>query len=357
MKTLLFFVVVFPMLAFAQSQYQQISKQRDRLNWPNSQTFIWKKSIYKDAQYAPANLIIPKNAISTDADFLVLNPTASITTKYSTHSEWRLSNERSLVGAGLLFSAPINMAATIGRDSTNDFKNRLAPLAPDLVHPKHARIMPLGNSITENNEPGYRGYLYEKLKANGYDVDFVGTKKGLPANGCDEDHSGYSGFIVGPGPSKADAFVPPYKGNIFENLDEGYKILSTDCDIILLEIGINDFFNSTDTSYHANSSGAKKLDGLINKIFSLKPDVHLIVSNITPLGGEPNFAKLWNSQLPAIVAKYKKLGSKCYLANLRNGIQWNISKDLGPDKLHPQAAGYKKMADLYYKILTGILSK
>jgi lysophospholipase L1-like esterase len=140
-------------------------------------------------------------------------------------------------------------------------------------------------------------------------------------------------------------------------VDEGYKILSTDCDIILLEIGINDFFNSTDTAYHPNISGAKKLDGLIGKIFSLKPDVHLIVSNITPLGGEANFANLWNSQVPAIVAKYKKLGSKCYLANLRNGIQWNISKDLGPDKLHPQAAGYKKMADVYYKVLTAILRK
>ncbi len=140
-------------------------------------------------------------------------------------------------------------------------------------------------------------------------------------------------------------------------MDGGYKILSTDCDIILLEIGINDFFNSTDTAYQPNSSGAKKLDGLVNKIFSLKPDVQIIVSNITPLGGDKNFASLWNSQVPAMVAKYKKLGMKCYLANLRNVIQWNISEDLSADKLHPQAAGYKKMADLYYKILTGILKK
>ncbi|MEO8417057.1 MAG: hypothetical protein ABI472_25560 [Ginsengibacter sp.] len=226
-----------------------------------------------------------------------------------------------------------NTAATIGGGNTNDFKNRLAPMSPDLVQPKHTRIMPLGNSITEHNDPGYRGYLYEKLKANGYDVDFVGTKKGLPSNGGDEDHSGYGGFIVGPGTSKGDAWEPPYKGNIFDNLDGGYKILSTYCDVIILEIGINDFFNSTDTAYHPE------------------------ISNITPLGGEANFASLWNSQVPAIVAKYKKLGLKCYLANLRNSIQWNISRDLGPDNLHPQAAGYKKMADLYYKILTGILSK
>ena len=593
MKSLLFFVIAFPMLAFAQNNRQQTPTHRDVLKWPFSKTSIWNMPIHKDAKYVPAKIIIPKNGISADEDYLVLNPTAPITKIYTSHGGWDRSKDRCVVEGGLLFSAPIptdfvinknnwlgatpnaglavlmpdgrtikqtqpftrciiggdatseyvfkdqdiygagvagahgatgmsaiggtvrlgelvpggvirhalkinlychtnvalnkdgssgyrwpatsadayaadsvnsptgfyngkikameigalvaipgklninalqfetpaakilaaafqnygayivddtysdllaietefspegrvidefkkqwgfdfesdkntpwnrdinkiltalqvvdnNTAATIGGGNTNDFKNRLAPMAPDLIQPKHARIMPLGNSITENNEPGYRGYLYEKLKLNNYDVDFVGTKKGLPANGGDEDHSGYGGFIVGPGASKGDAWAPPYKGNIFDNLDEGYKILSTDCDIIILEIGINDFFNSTDTAYQPNSSGAKKLDGLINKIFSLKPDVHLIVSNITPLGGDVNFANLWNSQVPAIVAKYKKLGMKCYLANLRNGIQWNINEDLGADKLHPQAAGYKKIADLYYKILTGILSK
>ena len=593
MKSLLFFVIVFPILTFAQNQHPQIPTQRDPLKWPFSKTSIWNMPIHKDAQYVPAKIIIPKYGISADEDYLVLNPTAPITKIYTSHGGWDRSKDRCLVEGGLLFSAPIpgdfvinknnwlgatpnaglavlmpdgrtikqtqpfarctiggdatseyvfkdqdiygtgvagahgasglsaiggtlrlgelvpggvirhalkinlychtnvslnqdgtpgyrwpatsadgyaadsvnnptgfyngkisameigalvaipgkvninalqfetpaakilatafqnygayivddtyldvlaietefspegrvidefkkqwgfnfeshkntpwkrdinkilnalqvvdnNTAATIGGGNTNDFKNRLAPMAPDLVQPKHARIMPLGNSITEHNDPGYRGYLYQKLKANGYDVDFVGTKKGMPSNGGDEDHSGYGGFIVGPGASKGDAWVPPYKGNIFDNLDGGYKILSTDCDIIILEIGINDFFNSTDTAYHPEISGAKKLDGLINKIFSLKPDVNLIVSNITPLGGDVNFASLWNSQVPVIVAKYKKLGMKCYLANLRNGIQWNISKDLGADKLHPQAAGYKKMADLYYKVLTGILSK
>ncbi|HTF31730.1 MAG TPA: GDSL-type esterase/lipase family protein, partial [Flavitalea sp.] len=225
------------------------------------------------------------------------------------------------------------------------------------VLPKHVRIMPVGNSITENNTPGYRGYLYKKLKANRYDVDFVGTRQSMPANGGDPDHSGYGGFIVGPGASKGDSWKPPYRGNIYDNLNTGYNILSNDCEIIILEIGINDFFNNTDTAYHPKVSGAGKLDGLINKIFSIRPDVHLIVSNITPVGFDTAFAMLWNSQVPSIVEKYKGSGRNCYLVNLRDGITWNTKADLSPDNLHPAASGYEKMADLYFKVLTTILTK
>ncbi|NJK98686.1 MAG: hypothetical protein HC905_30560 [Bacteroidales bacterium] len=103
------------------------------------------------------------------------------------------------------------------------------------------KIMPLGNSITEGNDPGYRGYLYKKLKNNGFYVDFVGTKQSELRDGGDPDNSGYGGFITGPGPSKGDTWNPPFKGNIYDNLDEGYHILSVDCEVIILEIGINDF--------------------------------------------------------------------------------------------------------------------
>ena len=52
------------------------------------------------------------------------------------------------------------------------------------------KIMLIGNSITENNDPGYRGYLYQKLKNENYDIDFVGTKHSQPSKGGDPDHSG-----------------------------------------------------------------------------------------------------------------------------------------------------------------------
>lgn len=61
-----------------------------------------------------------------------------------------------------------NTAATIGGGPVHDFRNRRAPMAPDFTKSNSIKILPIGNSLTENNAPGYRGYLYQKLKESGY---------------------------------------------------------------------------------------------------------------------------------------------------------------------------------------------
>jgi len=127
--------------------------------------------------------------------------------------------------------------------------------------------------------------------------------------------------------------------------------------ITVVEIGINDFFNNTDTTYNPDNVGAAKLDGLIQRIFTSKPEVYLVVSNITPVGWDTNFAAQWNMQVPVIVEKYKTQGRKCYLADLNKGISWNIEADLSSDKLHPLASGNEKIADFYLSVLKQFLKK
>lgn len=255
-----------------------------------------------------------------------------------------------LLGMVLFWGTNIKSVADVGCDLVNSQKSESHSLQP-----QQSRIMVLGNSITENSQPGYRGYLFQKLKETGYDVDFVGTKQSIPSNGGDPDHSGYSGFTVGPGPCKKDNPETQVKGNISDNLNSGFQILSVDCDIILLEIGINDFFNSTDSTYHPEVTGAKKLDDLIAKIFRIKPGVKLIVSNITPVAFDIAFANRWNSEVPLIVEKYRNQGKQCFLADVRNGIRWNVAIELSSDKLHPTASGYEKLADYYLSILEQII--
>ena len=74
---------------------------------------------------------------------------------------------------------------------------------------KTIRIMPIGDSLTEANEPGYRGYLYNWLVADSLNVDFVGVNKKMPSNGGDEDHSGFGGFVIGPGASRTTSYCSP----------------------------------------------------------------------------------------------------------------------------------------------------
>ncbi len=103
-----------------------------------------------------------------------------------------------------------NTAATIGGGPTSDFKNRRAPMAPEFAVNKTAKILPKGNSLTQNSYPGYRGILYNKLVANKFKINFVGTKKDMPTTGGDADHSGYGGFVISTGASKRRRLEPSF---------------------------------------------------------------------------------------------------------------------------------------------------
>lgn len=219
-------------------------------------------------------------------------------------------------------------------------------------------IMPIGDSLTEENTPGYRGYLYKKLIEAGLKVDFVGVKSKEPSNGGDPDHSGYSGFVIGPNTSIGDDWAMGH-GNIFYHLDNGYKILSIDCSVIILMIGINDFYCNTDKNYNPEKDGAKNLDALIGKIFTLRPDVSLFVSDLTPVAWDmTGFAQKFNSEVPGIVEKYVDKGHSCYFVNMRNGNKWDSDTDFREnDGLHLTSQGYEKVSNTFYNKIMEVYNK
>ena len=220
---------------------------------------------------------------------------------------------------------------------------------------KQITIMPIGNSLTQASEPGYRGFLYHLLDSASYSFDFIGSKHdGMPSNGGDPDHSGFGGYVIGPNPSKGDDWDPWKHGDILYHLDQGYKIMNNNADVIILEIGINDFFNDRD-DYDPSIVGADRLDSLIAKMYKLSPEAVILVSNLTPVNWDANFGSLFNSEVPAIISKYKILGNKIYLVDLRNGINWKMREDISSDQLHPTASGYKKMAKLFFSNLVPVL--
>jgi len=238
--------------------------------------------------------------------------------------------------------------------STQSNKNKKKNIVQNQTS-KIINIMPLGNSLTQASEPGYRGFLYNMLDSAKYRIDFVGSKHdGKPTNCGDPDHSGFGGYVIGPNPSKGDDWDPWKHGDILYHLDQGYKIMNNNADVIILEIGINDFFNDRD-DYDPSIVGADRLDSLIAKMYKLSPEVVILVSNLTPVNWDANFGSLFNSEVPAIISKYKILGKKIYPVDLRNGINWKMSEDISSDQLHPTASGYKKMAKLFFSDLVPVL--
>lgn len=223
--------------------------------------------------------------------------------------------------------------------------------------PDTIRIMPIGDSLTQCNEPGYRGFLYAMLKESDFVFDFVGAKHDMVGETeYDTDHSGFSGYTIGPGPSLLDEQDAYKQGNILYHLDKGHCLLTSKPDVILLMIGVNDFFNNRDTMrYNPNVAGAERLENLIYHIYQRLPACTILVANITPLRGYEQFASWYNSQVPGIVKTFRERSYNCYFLDMRKGVNWDLEKDLGPDNLHPTASGYQKIAANFYKVLEVIL--
>lgn len=85
------------------------------------------------------------------------------------------------------------------------------------------RILPLGDSITEGVNGGYRDVLYTRLTAAGYTVDYVGPRHDQYASAPDKDHAGTPGWNSGNVLSAVDGYLATY-----------------DPDAVLLMIGTND---------------------------------------------------------------------------------------------------------------------
>lgn len=234
----------------------------------------------------------------------------------------------------------------------------------DSSQAKTYRVMPIGDSLTEAADPGYRGYLYQNLIANGYNVDFVGLRDNEPSNGGDPHHSGFAGFNIGPDNNSNPGVYQQWGGtecaNIYYQLDGGHRILSVDCDIILLMIGTNDFWNVDHEAagYNPEHDGAIRLEALVEKIYTIRPDVTLLVTNITPTRWDIDihwFAWLYNSQVPGIVERQKEQGRSCYFVDVRNYPDWQEGDYT--DDVHLNASGNEKLAAAFYSVLAPVLTE
>ena len=216
----------------------------------------------------------------------------------------------------------------------------------------------LGDSITygaavpANVPGGYRDPLYTNLVAKGYTFKFVGTVNGNSStrltNAGQQWHDGWSGYTI------ADctiASVPPrnYSG-LYEKVNGWYNSISNKPDMILLMIGINDL----NQKYNV-ASAPSRLDNLVTRLFTLKPNVRLLISSVLDADQNnayrhvPPNADLagpvhdYNAAIVSIVASHRALGQNIVFVDMHAGL---TLADLS-DGLHPLAAGYVKMGNIW----------
>ena len=212
------------------------------------------------------------------------------------------------------------------------------------------RIMPLGDSITSGVEffdgsqdlppmperVGYRKFLYDRLLADGYPIDFQGQggqSAGAAAGLADPENNGYPGVDID-----------------FLNDKLVAQLTEDAVDVILLHIGTN---NTPD-----NAAGIDVWLDELDTWESSNSPVTALVATIVPKRDNAKNAQvdIFNADLRQRIQA--RTNDKVFLVEQNTALTIaDISSE--PIGLHPNAAGYEKMANTWFDglINSGVLSK
>ncbi|MCB1757222.1 MAG: cadherin-like domain-containing protein [Gammaproteobacteria bacterium] len=216
------------------------------------------------------------------------------------------------------------------------------------------RVMPVGDSITSGVEfydssinqdtpssdvrVGYRKFLKDRLTAEGYSIDLVGSRnEGYAVSGfSDTQHNGYPGQTT---------------GYVRDNMASWLN--ATGADIILMHIGtnstpdnINDITSIANTidnwESNANNPAALMLAKLIQRTDSVSRADRIIA---------------FNRLIESFVPQRKATGDRIALVDQFEAL--GDGEYLSADRLHPDAEGYQVMSNVWISRLkeTGVLKK
>lgn len=216
-------------------------------------------------------------------------------------------------------------------------------LLSDLEEAGSTKIMPIGDSITwdwyygdprtDAERSGYRSHLWYKLQEIGYKADFVGsrTNGGAVAPRFDGANEGYTGWTS------------------YQIADQVYHWLEMNPpDVVLLHIGTNDSVH-----YASDTAGVEQILDQVD-FFEKNRGLHIkvIVARIISLPSNPNWISRFNRNLDAMVRSRIVSGDDLEIVDMEYGAGLNYGRDL-IDGIHPTNCGYEKMANVWFKVLTG----
>jgi|GEM_PF-1372875 len=202
------------------------------------------------------------------------------------------------------------------------------------------RIMPLGDSITcdtyhvddrpKSKKSGYRNYLWYKLRDISYSGNFIGSVTTGSAikpsfDGDNEGHPGWTSYEITESVYHFLAMNPP--------------------DVILLHIGTNDWDRSPDG-----------VEQILDEIDRFENDngmnIKVILARIINRSHHSSLISDFNDNIGQMARQRMNNGDNIKIIDMENGAGLDYRSDLS-DGTHPNDCGYEKMANVWFKALTG----
>ncbi|MFG2143416.1 FG-GAP-like repeat-containing protein [Streptomyces sp. NPDC048696] len=193
------------------------------------------------------------------------------------------------------------------------------------------RVMPLGDSITwGGGSPTLSSYRRPLYKIMGlekrYSVRFVGSK--ASGSFADFSNEGHSGYVIDQLTAGIDGWMAGARP-----------------DVVLLHIGINDIARGIDLP-HASD----RLAALVDRIYADKPGVTVLVMGLIPTtSGLEEPAKAFNVRAKELEETERQAGQK-----FRYVEPPALTQAQFVDQLHPNDAGFLRMAWAFYKPLESV---
>jgi lysophospholipase L1-like esterase len=215
------------------------------------------------------------------------------------------------------------------------------------------KIMPLGDSITkgsvttteEAKHPTYRYWLWNDLRKNGYDVDFVGSRNlpNFPNVSFDQDNEGHGGYssdeILHGVPD--DRWEPGYLAEWIQ----GY-----DFDMVLLLIGTNDVLREIPLE-----ETAINIEKIVTVLRQKNPKVTIFMATLPPASHYRQSLIDLNQEIVRIADRTTTSESRVIVVDQYYGYD-GVGDNQPPGYVHPDESGEKKLAKNWYDAITPYLS-
>lgn len=226
------------------------------------------------------------------------------------------------------------------------------------------KVMPLGDSKTEggggSGNSSWRGYLRTSLMKAGHSIDYVGYRSNAAdgdSDPKDTDHAGFGGYTIGP---DKQVFSGNETTGIIENLPKYFTAANPD--VVLLAIGVNDFFNASAHPENYSKTAPERYQNLVNKIIQLKPNVKIILGSVEPVKWDKNWGGNANdNNFGALNAKIKQiadadLNDNIYFADIRKDFLASFNATDFFDDVHLSKTGAQKVAASWFKAVDSLLT-